>query len=151
MLCCAGPADPALQALPLFIEPFLLMHPPGQGGGAPAAMPRAEELLLLEEGHCLRDQTLAACGIPGPAGTRHATGLEMLRHMVAAGEGISLMPGIAAHALGPVPELLDYAPMPEEAVREVVLLIRARDPREEALHGLAALIRQVTPAPARPC
>jgi len=145
-LCCVGPPDAALRALPLFAEPFLLMHPPGP---APARLPDPDSMLLLEEGHCLRDQALAACGFGAAGGTRHATGLDMLRHMVAAGEGISLMPAIAAAALGTVPGLVAYSPLPEEAGREVVLLVRASDPREEALHALAALIRGSLPESAQ--
>jgi len=141
-LCCVGPPDSALRALPLFAEPFLLMHPPGP---APSRLPDPDSMLLLEEGHCLRDQTLAVCGFGAAGGTRHASGLEMLRHMVAAGEGISLMPAIAAAALGPVTGLVAYSPLPEEAGREVVLLVRASDPREDALRTLAALIRGAAP------
>ncbi|SHK30375.1 LysR family transcriptional regulator, hydrogen peroxide-inducible genes activator [Roseomonas rosea] len=146
-LCCAGPPDPALRAIPLFVEPFLLMHPAGRTPRMPLPLPGAEELLLLEEGHCLRDQTLAACGIGAPGGTRHATGLEMLRHMVAAGEGVSLMPAIAAAALGPVPGLLEYSPAPEGVGREITLLVRSSDPRAEGLDALAALMRRSAPMP----
>ncbi|MCR0980516.1 LysR substrate-binding domain-containing protein [Roseomonas populi] len=152
-LCCAGPPDPALRALPLFLEPFLLMQPPGWASGAPSGMPEEGELLLLEEGHCLRDQALAACGIGTPPGARHATGLEMLRHMVAAGEGASLMPAMAAAALGPMEGLVEYAPLPAGVGREVVLLVRASDPRTEVLDELAGVIRGAVPlmeAPATP-
>ncbi|WP_338663059.1 LysR substrate-binding domain-containing protein [Pararoseomonas sp. SCSIO 73927] len=145
-LCCAGSADPALRALPLFVEPFLLMQPSGRPARAPAGMPEEGELLLLEEGHCLRDQTLAACGMGAPPGARHATGLEMLRHMVAAGEGSSLMPAMAAATLGPVEGLVEYAPLPEGLGREVVLLVRASDPRAEALEEVAGVIRGAVPA-----
>ncbi|MBP0492361.1 LysR substrate-binding domain-containing protein [Pararoseomonas indoligenes] len=145
-LCCAGPADPALRALPLFLEPFLLMRAPGQPAREPACLPGEGELLLLEEGHCLRDQALAACGIGAPPGLRHATGLDMLRHMVAAGEGTSLMPAMAAAALGPVEGLVEYEPLPAGVGREVVLLVRASDPRAAALEALAAVVRDAAPS-----
>lgn len=141
-LCCEGLPDPALRPLPLFFEPFLLMHPPA---AAPDILPLPGELLLLEEGHCLRDQALAACGLGAPLGTRHATGLEILRHMVAAGEGASLMPALAARALGPMEGMVDLTPLPEGMGREVVMLIRASDPRAAALEDLAALIRNAAP------
>lgn len=144
-LCCAGPPDQALRALPLFLEPFLLMHPPGRRPAGGAALPAEGELLLLEEGHCLRDQTLAACGIGAPPSLRHATGLELLRHMVAAGEGCSLMPALAAAALGPVKGLVEYAPLPDGVGREVVLLVRGSDPRSSALEALAAVLRDAVP------
>ncbi|MBP0445247.1 LysR family transcriptional regulator [Roseomonas sp. SSH11] len=141
-LCCAGPADAGLRAVPLFTEAFLLIHPPGAVPRVPEALMDPGELLLLEEGHCLRDQALAACGIAQPPGTRHATGLEILRHMVAAGEGVSLMPAIAAEALGPVSGLVTYSPLPGEVGRDVVLLLRASDPREAALDSLANIFRR---------
>ncbi|HEY8612763.1 MAG TPA: LysR substrate-binding domain-containing protein [Roseomonas sp.] len=142
-LCCAGPPDPALRAMMLFVEPFLLMHPPGAKSALPAVLPGPDELLLLEEGHCLRDQVLTACGIGAPRGARHATGLDLIRHMVAAGEGVSLMPAMAAIMLGPVEGLVEYSPLPGEVGREVTLLVRASDPRSASLEALAALIRDI--------
>jgi LysR family hydrogen peroxide-inducible transcriptional activator len=56
-----------------------------------------ENVLLLEEGHCLREQALAVCQLAGAserAGFR-ATSLETLRQMVAAGVGITLLPELA--------------------------------------------------------
>ncbi|MDG1286881.1 MAG: LysR substrate-binding domain-containing protein [Rickettsiales bacterium] len=53
-------------------------------------------LLLLEEGHCLRDQAMEVCQLTGAAEQDfRATGLETLRQMVKAGTGITLMPEIA--------------------------------------------------------
>jgi LysR family hydrogen peroxide-inducible transcriptional activator len=149
-LCCAGPVDAALRSLPLFLEPFLLMHAPGPAPATPGTLPPPDELLLLEEGHCLHDQTLAICGMEAPRGARHATGLEMLRHMVAAGEGTSLMPALAAATLGPVEGLVAFTPLPEGVGREVTLLIRASDPRAAAMDALAALMRDGSPAVERP-
>jgi len=106
-----GELDAALLALPinkeglemevLFDEPFVLALP----GGHPLA-DRAQiavsdlegaELLLLEEGHCLRDHALEVCTLAS-AHERvdfHATSMETLRQMVAADVGITLMPLLA--------------------------------------------------------
>jgi LysR family hydrogen peroxide-inducible transcriptional activator len=149
VLCCTEAADPSLNAMPLFFEPFLMMHPPGRAPAWPVTAPAGGEILLLEEGHCLRDQALAACGPTAPRGARHATGLEMLRHMVGAGEGCSLMPALAAAALGPIEGVVTYSPMDAEMGREVALLTRASDPRTAGRDALAALLRQVLPPPAR--
>jgi len=103
-----GELDAALLALPinadgldleiLFDEPFVLAVP---GDHPLAAKSRitlkdlnGSELLLLEEGHCLREHALEVCDLAG-AHERvdfHATSLETLRQMVAANVGITLMP-----------------------------------------------------------
>ena len=75
-------AERGLTMEPLFFEPFVLAHPAGHPLGDSSAVTIADlpvaGLMLLEEGHCLRDQALALCGagaVP-PAATRHATSLE---------------------------------------------------------------------------
>jgi LysR family hydrogen peroxide-inducible transcriptional activator len=57
-----------------------------------------ETLLLLDDGHCLRNQALEVCHVAHARekGEFRATSLETLRHMVSAGVGITLVPGIAA-------------------------------------------------------
>lgn len=112
-----GRLDAVLLALPvddaqlhveaLFEEPFVFVMPSGHASAGRASMSlgdlRNESLLLLEEGHCLRDQALEVCGNAG-AGERagfRATSLETLRQMVAAGVGSTLLPQLAVAA--PVP------------------------------------------------
>ncbi|MGH8196724.1 MAG: LysR substrate-binding domain-containing protein [Steroidobacteraceae bacterium] len=106
-----GELDLAILALPadtkglatrsLFAEAFLVAMP---GNHRLTARKRVrssdlagEKLLLLEEGHCLRDQALEVCA---QAGTEEqdfrATSLETLRQMVAAGIGVTLLPRLAA-------------------------------------------------------
>jgi LysR family hydrogen peroxide-inducible transcriptional activator len=110
----SGSLDAALLALPLddeslemevlFQEPFVL--------ALPASHPIAEreeiclddlagtELLLLEDGHCLREHALEVCSLAG-ARERvdfHATSMETLRQMVAADMGLTLMPVLAVKA-----------------------------------------------------
>jgi len=145
-LLCLPQHDPALALHPLFFEPFLMMHAaealpgwPDDGG---------DGMLVLEEGHCLRDQTLAICGLQAPPGRRHAAGLELLRQMVAAGEGYALMPALAAAALGEVPSL-NYSALGPEVGREVALALRRSDPRAAHLVALAGLLRRIAPAPLR--
>jgi LysR family hydrogen peroxide-inducible transcriptional activator len=107
----AGDLDLAILALPaetkglvtrsLFAEPFLLAMPEqhrlASRKRVKASDLKDEKLLLLEEGHCLRDQALEVCA---HAGTEEqafrATSLETLRQMVAAGLGLTLLPGLAA-------------------------------------------------------
>jgi len=106
-----GELDVAILALPadtrglvtrsLFAEAFLVAMPEHHRLGERKRLKPAdlagEKLLLLEEGHCLRDQALEVCE---RAGTEEqsfrATSLETLRQMVAAGLGITLLPRLAA-------------------------------------------------------
>ncbi|MEO5813240.1 MAG: LysR substrate-binding domain-containing protein [Rhodanobacter sp.] len=107
-----GALDVGIVALPvhedslhsefLFEEPFVLAVPDSH----PLATHKArlklsdlenEHLLLLEDGHCLRDQALEVCQLAG-AGEKtgfRATSLETLRQMVAANVGITLLPTLA--------------------------------------------------------
>ncbi len=93
--------EPGLSVSPLFDEEFVL--------GVPKAHPLAKRktikqteleninLLLLEEGHCLREQALALCHKVNVAENQNfrATSLETLRHMVASGLGMTLIPRLA--------------------------------------------------------
>lgn len=138
-----------LEAAALFFEPFLLVHPPGHplAGLRPLTVEglSPDRLLLLEEGHCLRDQALALCGAPG-AERRHATGLETLRHMVAAGAGYSIVPALAATPHAMLDGLVRYTPFDEpDAGRTVALVWRAGDPRRERFGLLAGFLREVAP------
>ena len=89
---------PGLARRPLGDDPFLLCaprrHPLGRGKGAAAAAALADQqVLLLDEGHCLREQALAVCSTQGAhePGLR-ATSLPTLVQMVAAGAGVTLLP-----------------------------------------------------------
>jgi LysR family hydrogen peroxide-inducible transcriptional activator len=141
VVACAPIPEKAFVVRRLFCEPFLLMHRPEH---APVWPPAAgeQEVVLLEEGHCLRDQAIAACGPLALRAVRHATGLDMLRHMVAAGEGFSLMPALAAAALGPVEGLVGYSRIPAQPGigRQVVLAVRRSDPRGKQLTKIGTVL-----------
>lgn len=98
----ALPADTrGLQTRPLFAETFLVAMPDRHRLASRRRVRTAdlagEKLLLLEEGHCLREHALEVCS---RAGTEEqdfrATSLETLRQMVASGGGITLLPRLAA-------------------------------------------------------
>ena len=114
----ARPVDDAgLATLDLFDEPFDLAAPAGHPlatRSGPLGLDDLveERLLLLDEGHCLRHQALDVCRLAGAAedtGLR-ATSLETLRHMVAAGLGITLLPRLATSP--PVPQSGDLVIRP---------------------------------------
>ncbi|MEM1412182.1 MAG: LysR substrate-binding domain-containing protein [Pseudomonadota bacterium] len=93
--------DDSLETLSLFREPFFLAIPDGHPLASKAEIETTDldgaELLLLEDGHCLRDHALEVCALAG-ARERvdfHATSMETLRQMVAADVGVTLMPALA--------------------------------------------------------
>jgi len=150
VLMVPTPEMPGLASADLFFEPFILATPKDH---PLAALPLIkldalpiENLLLLEEGHCLRDHALALCA-KAPAATRHATSLETLWHMIAAGEGYSLLPSLAVAARPEISTLLQCRPMLEpKAGREIALVWRTSDPREKQFRQFANLLRRHAPA-----
>jgi LysR family hydrogen peroxide-inducible transcriptional activator len=107
-----------------------------------------EDVLLLEEGHCLRDQALEVCSLAGAAersGFR-ATSLETLRQMVAAGVGITLLPTLAVRPPVPTSEdvrLLRFAePVPR---RRIAMFWRATSVYRDFLPRLAEPFRDLRP------
>jgi LysR family hydrogen peroxide-inducible transcriptional activator len=94
--------DEMLVARELYAEPFVLALPDSHRLAARAQVRTAdldeETLLLLEDGHCLRDQALAVCARSGVREKQdfRATSIETLRQMVAAGVGITLLPMLAS-------------------------------------------------------
>ncbi len=92
-------SEPALEEMPLFDEEFVLVRPLEDAGKPVPASERLHEmrLLLLEEGHCFRDQALSVCNI-APASTRalmEGSSLSTLVQMVGAGIGVTLIPQMA--------------------------------------------------------
>lgn len=89
--------EPTLTERPLFDEEFLLVRP-AEDAGSP--VPGAEglrrmRLLLLEEGHCFRDQALDYCGTHAPRELIEGSALSTLVQMVGAGIGVTLIPEMA--------------------------------------------------------
>jgi LysR family hydrogen peroxide-inducible transcriptional activator len=149
VLMVPTPEMPGLAAEPLFFEPFILATPKDHPLSALPlikldALP-IQDLLLLEEGHCLRDHALTLCA-EAPKATRHATSLETLWHMIAAGEGYSLLPGLAIAARPEISTLVQCRVMLEpNAGREIALVWRGSDPRETQFRQLAELLRNHAP------
>jgi LysR family transcriptional regulator, hydrogen peroxide-inducible genes activator len=112
-----GELDAGILALPihddtlhsefLFEEPFVLAVPATHAMAKQKKVKLSdlaeERLLLLDDGHCLRDQALEVCQLAGAAertGFR-ATSLETLRHMVSANVGMTLLPALAVRPPAP--------------------------------------------------
>jgi LysR family hydrogen peroxide-inducible transcriptional activator len=158
----AGTLDVALLSSPLppegldqaalFFEPFLFACPPELQQPGPARLNRIDpaKLMLLEDGHCLREQALAMCGRIRPGGL-HATSLETLRHMIAAGAGYSLLPALAIDRRLELEGLIAYQAFEDPKIgRHVALVWRSSDPRGEAFRGLADTIKGNVTMPVAP-
>lgn len=146
-----------LTAEELFEDRFLLAVPRSDPAPvSPPVLPESpvlERLMLLEDGHCMRDQALAICGRVRPVAMANysATSLTTLLHMVAHGHGVTLIPEMAAGADTPVPEIriVPFAePVP---ARHICMAWRRNGPRQAECRLLAELIRESRPlAPDRP-
>ncbi len=140
--------DEHLHAEFLFEEPFLLAVPEGHPLTSKRALKLADladqNLLLLEDGHCLRDQALEVCHLAG-AGEKsgfRATSLETLRQMVAAGVGITLLPTLAVKppvARAPNVHLTEFRGHPPH--RRIAMLWRKSSAKADFLLQLAGVFK----------
>jgi LysR family hydrogen peroxide-inducible transcriptional activator len=143
--------DPALEVAPLFVEPFLAAVPE-EHELAREVQVRIEDLakaglLLLEEGHCLREQALEACRLEGLKSEEiRATSLETLRQMVGMGLGVTLVPALAGapDVSGAGRVVLRPLAAPG-AARRIGLVWRKRFPASATVEQLAASLRQDLP------
>lgn len=157
-----GELDAAIMAVPvngtglhtlhLFYEPFYLALPAdhrlARHQHIELSELASEHILLLEEGHCLRDQALDVCRLvkASDIAAFRATSLETLRQMVALGAGVTLLPALAAAANTAVPnhaaiELRSFQkPAPQ---REMALYWRKGSARESTLRALADIVQNL--------
>lgn len=146
----ALPLDyPGIVTEELFPDRFFLAVPAGDPVFAsppvPPESPALERLMLLEEGHCLREQALAVCGSVKPVAMASygATSLTTLLQMVAHGLGITLIPEMAAKPAGDMRDLkiVPFAePMPS---RMICLAWRRNSLRHDECVELAKIIRDL--------
>ena len=159
-----GTVDVAVLALPLsdsrirwealYDEDFVLAVPPGHVWAdrqdVPVGQLRDEELLFLEEGHCLRDQTVDVCLSSGVAhageANPRAASLSTIVQLVSAGLGMTFLPDTAVKVetrgaqLG-VAHFTDPAPG-----RRIVLAFRKSSTRLEEFEDLAEIVRRAVAA-----
>ncbi|MDP2112415.1 MAG: LysR substrate-binding domain-containing protein [Thiobacillus sp.] len=149
--------DDSLRVEPLFYEPFLAALPAGHPLAKRDTLKVSdiinEKLLLLDEGHCLRDQALDVCG-SGSRGREEvrATSLETLRQMVAMGLGLTLLPALAVDA-GPrvskkAVEIRPFKSPPPG--RTIALVWRRRAPFPETFEQLAQTLKNALPGDVEP-
>ena len=134
--------DDALAADFLFNDPFYLATPEGHPLANHQTITVSDlanhDLLLLDEGHCLRDQALDVChrhNVNTQQDVR-ATSLETLRQMVKAGTGITLMPEIA---MRDDDMDLHYIPFTHPPHRSIALVYRKTTPRTAVIQKIKAI------------
>jgi LysR family hydrogen peroxide-inducible transcriptional activator len=155
-----GELDAIIIALPfqeadvltktLYDEPFYVLMPANHPWTAKTSIDSAllndKSLLLLGEGHCFRDQVLEACPTVRKGDEQHTTvessSLETIRHMVASGLGISVLPFSAVHSHHYAPGIIAVRPLsPPVPYRSIAIAWRASFPRPQAIDVLADSIR----------
>ena len=138
--------EPGIVTQPLYDEPFEVVIPSGHEWAARKSIKAddlaQESLLLLGSGHCFRDQVMQVCPalnrFSASAGTIQKTlegsSLETIRHMVASGAGITVLPCTAVGSSRKESKLLAFKPFAKPVpMRRVVLAWRKSFPRPQAL------------------
>lgn len=146
-------AHPGVETLPLYDEPFVVALPKRHAWAKKKAIEGAalmdQELLLLGPGNCFRDQVLAACPQCRQMeleGSRALAGgsLETIRHMVASGLGITVLPLTAvAERNDKLLVILPFSGTPPQ--RRIALAWRKSFPRPRAIQALIAAVRANPP------
>ncbi|NDA46153.1 MAG: LysR family transcriptional regulator [Alphaproteobacteria bacterium] len=142
--------SPLITQLPLYDEPFWVVLPQEHKLAARKTIapqdldPRA--LLLLADGHCLRDQALDLCGHPelgdGHLAEVRALSLETLMQLAAAGYGVTLAPELVVQSVrGLAQGLVARKLSGKQSYRRICLAFRRNSPRLKALETLAQIIR----------
>lgn len=150
--------EPEVVTLPLYDEPFVVLlpagHPLTEKEQITAEEMSKEQLLLLGPGHCFRDQVLESCPPLVDAITRRVdtgrpelvtegSSLETIRHMVASGLGITVLPLSAATAIKYQEDILAVRPFaPPVPFRTVALAWRVTFPRPKAIDVLSLAASQ---------
>jgi LysR family transcriptional regulator, hydrogen peroxide-inducible genes activator len=136
-----------LEARELYREPFTVALPDGHPLARRPSLRIAdledERLLLLEDGHCLREQALEVCSRAGVTDSQdfRATSLETLRQMVATGAGLTLLPLLAARGAYGNARGVAIRPFVRPAPsRQVGAIWRRSTARRPAIEALCALI-----------
>jgi LysR family transcriptional regulator, hydrogen peroxide-inducible genes activator len=155
----AGELDLGILALPvelaglesreLYREAFTVAVPESHRLAGRAAVRAAdlkgETLLLLEEGHCLRDQALEVCAGAGVSQREdfRATSLETLRQMVAAGAGVTLLPELASRGAYGNARGVEVRPFVRPApMRHIGAVWRKTTPRRALIEKLARVVAE---------
>ncbi len=144
--------DESLEHQVLFEEPFVLAIPCGHPLAAKSNIKtkdlRSTPLLLLEEGHCLRDHALEVCQLAGGLEELdfHATSMETLRQMVAANTGITLMPTLAVKPPVAQMDTVVIRSFAEPAPKRIIAMCwRKTNANKSFMQAFAEIFSQIDP------
>ncbi len=150
VIVAALPLDePGIVSMPIYDEPFRVLLPSEHSWGSNQAIApqdlAQEKLLLLSAGNCFRDQVLKACAAyqshSGLQRTLEGSSLETIRHMVATGLGITVLPSSAADDPVSKNPLVQVKPFSEpEPFRTVAIAWRVTYPRNKAIDIIRSAI-----------
>ena len=138
-------SEPRLRELELFRENFLLVRPKAD---AKKPVPRPDmlkemRLLLLEEGHCFRDQALTFCkmGSSDTQDVMDGNSLTTLVQMVAAGFGVTLIPEMAAEFEGRIPNISIAKFHKNPPKRKIGMVWRRNSPLQDKYIEIAQIVK----------
>jgi LysR family hydrogen peroxide-inducible transcriptional activator len=138
-----------VDSTPLFDDPLFVAYPRGEAPSA-ASIAAADidenRLLLLEDGHCLKDHALSACNRPElrANAAMMGTSLHTLVQMVDNGLGLTFVPGMAIEAGILTGTEVDAKPLrSENPYRRIALIWRRSSPREGEFQMLAETLRRI--------
>ncbi|GGJ13095.1 hydrogen peroxide-inducible genes activator [Neoroseomonas lacus] len=147
LLLLALPCDCGdIESVSIAEDPFHVAMPPTHPLAAMPDIPptalAGERLMLLEEGHCLREHAASACGLPGTASSEEfaATSLHTLVQMVGGGLGLTLLPSIAVTGGITAGANVTTRPLTGAFGRRIALAWRARSPRADEFRALVPTI-----------
>lgn len=136
---------PKLTRAQLFDDPFVLATSRDEETAEPVALSTLspERILLLDEGHCFRDQTIAACRLDSDPSARTfaATSLSTIVEFVANGQGVTLLPQIALRKEATDPRIAIHQLVSPGAGRRLSLVWREATPFADTFTEIAAIIR----------
>jgi LysR family transcriptional regulator, hydrogen peroxide-inducible genes activator len=139
-------SEPSLTEVALFSEDFVLVRPT-KDAGQPAPdreALREMRLLLLEEGHCFRDQALSFCNVPSarPREMLDASSLATLVQMVSAGIGVTLIPEMAVAVETRSAAVSVTRFNPPHPTRTIGMIWRKTSPLVKQLLQISDVVRQ---------
>lgn len=137
--------EPTFTEVPLFSERFLLVRPESQKDEpAPSAQDLSKlRLLLLEEGHCFRAQTLAFCNAPAtsPRNGLDGSSLSTLVQMVGAGIGVTMIPEMAVPVETRSARVACVRFTGAQPGRTIGMIWRKSTPLADDLHDIAKVVQ----------
>lgn len=146
LIATEPPKGTRLAATGLFVDPFVLAVP---ASDEPVANPAKletispERILLLDEGHCLRDQALEACSLREPEAMRafSATSLSTIVELVANGQGVTLLPAISLNKEAANPNISIVPLATPGASRHLKLVWHQASPFSQLFQQIADVIK----------